>query len=74
MHFTNKELIRCDALAASGCAHVAGAPADEITPEMIEAGLSVLYGFPITEPFESEMKEAVASVYRAIRKPLRESI
>jgi hypothetical protein len=46
----------------------------EITPEMIEAGLNALYGFPITEPFESEMREAVATVYRAmnnIRKPLR---
>jgi hypothetical protein len=56
----------------------AGAPANEIeiTPEMIEAGLNALYGFPITEPFESEMREAVVSVYKAmnnIRKHLRES-
>lgn len=58
---------------------VAGAFADEIviTLEMIEAGMYALYSFPITEPFESEMREAVAAVYRAmsnIRKPLRESL
>ena len=46
----------------------AGAPEAEIeiTPEMIEAGLEALYSFPITEPFESEMREAVAAVYRAM--------
>jgi hypothetical protein len=46
-----------------------GAPAEkeiEITPEMIEAGMSALYDFPITEPFESEMREAVAAVYGAM--------
>ena len=37
-----------------------------ITPEMIEAGLDALYSFPITEPFESEMRDAVAAVYRAM--------
>jgi hypothetical protein len=57
---------------------LAGAPVNEIeiTPEMIEAGLGALYGFPITEPFESDMREAVAAVYRAmcsIRMPLHKS-
>jgi hypothetical protein len=46
----------------------AGAPANEIeiTPEMIEAGLEALYRFPIEDPFESEMRKAVAAVYRAM--------
>jgi hypothetical protein len=78
MHLTNKEPIRRDAFVESGYPDTAGAPEQEIeiTPEMIDAGLSVLYRFPITEPVESEMREAVAAVYRAmsnIRKPLRES-
>jgi hypothetical protein len=56
----------------------AGAPEQEIevTPEMIEAGLATLYEFDITEPFESEMREAVAAVYRAmcsIHRPPRKS-
>jgi hypothetical protein len=43
MHFTNKEPIRSDVLAASGFPDTAGAPANkiEITPEMIEAGVNV---------------------------------
>jgi len=47
----------------------------EITPEMIEAGVSALYGFSITEPTEAEMREAVAAVFRAMcntRKPAPE--
>lgn len=53
-------------------------PADEIeiTPEMIEAGLEALYGFPITEPTEAEMRVAVAEVFRTmarLRRPPRES-
>ncbi len=35
----------------------------EITPEMIEAGLSKLYEFDITSPTDSEMREAVKSVF-----------
>jgi hypothetical protein len=34
----------------------------EVTPEMIEAGLAALYRFPITEPFESEMRKAVECI------------
>jgi hypothetical protein len=47
----------------------------EVTPEMIEVGLATLYEFPITEPFEDEMRKAVCAVYKSmssIRKPLRE--
>ena len=39
----------------------------EITPEMIEAGLSELWNHDITEPRESEMREAVRAVYFAMR-------
>ena len=38
----------------------------KITPEMIEAGLTELWTHPITEPTEAEMREAVASVFRAM--------
>jgi hypothetical protein len=45
MHLTNKGPIRSDAVAASGCPDTAGAPGNEIeiTPEMIEAGATVIY-------------------------------
>jgi hypothetical protein len=47
MHLTNKEPIRSDALAVSGCADAAGAPANEIeiTPAMIEVGMDVYEDF-----------------------------
>ena len=38
----------------------------EITPEMIEAGLECLWGFPVTEPTEGEMREAVKAVFIAM--------
>lgn len=38
----------------------------EITPTMIEAGLECLYGFDITEPRRSEMREAVKAVFIAM--------
>jgi hypothetical protein len=37
----------------------------EITPAMIEAGLSKLYEFDITQPDPDELRIAVAAVYRA---------
>lgn len=43
---------------------------------MIDVGVHVLFGFPITEPFEEEMREAVAAAYRAMyntRRPVRGS-
>lgn len=54
----------------------AGVPENEIeiTPDMIEARFSVLYEFPITEPTEAGMREAVAAVFRAMcstRRPVR---
>ena len=44
----------------------AGAPEIEISPEMIEAGVDVLFSFPITDPSESEMRMAVGAVFVAM--------
>jgi hypothetical protein len=38
----------------------------EITTEMVDVGLRTLYNFNITEPYESEMRDAVTAVYRAM--------
>jgi hypothetical protein len=66
----------CDVKAVDS-EELAGAPEHEIevTPAMIEAGREALYDFDIMEPYEEEMRKAVAAVYRAmvrIDKPARE--
>jgi hypothetical protein len=38
----------------------------EVTPEMMDAGLSALYRFHITEPDDEEMREAVCAVFNAM--------
>jgi hypothetical protein len=40
----------------------------EITSEMIEAGLEELYKFPIMDPWEENLREAVIHVFRAMQK------
>lgn len=51
--------------SAEGLAPEAGARDVEVTPAMIDAGLSKLYEFDFTQPDPDELREAVASVYRA---------
>jgi hypothetical protein len=46
----------------------------EVTPEMIDAGINILWGFPLDCPTEAEMKRAVKEVFLAMystRKPVR---
>lgn len=38
----------------------------EVTEEMIDIGIDVLYGFSITEPTTKEMREAVRAVFIAM--------
>jgi hypothetical protein len=38
----------------------------EVTPEMIEVGVGTLYEFPITDPDEFSMREAVKAVFLAM--------
>jgi hypothetical protein len=40
----------------------------KITPEMIQAGRNVLYDFPIMDPDEESMGEAVREVFLAMMK------
>jgi hypothetical protein len=41
-------------LASDAKVEDAGAPGEiEVTPEMVEAGLDTLYGFPITENYRA---------------------
>lgn len=47
---------------------VAPAAEIEVTPEMIEVGVKTLYGFDITEWMEAELRQAVRSVFIAMRE------
>lgn len=38
----------------------------EITPEMIRAGVDVLWDFDLMHPTEDELQKAVGAVYRAM--------
>lgn len=42
----------------------------EVTPEMVEAGLSRLFRFHISEPDEDELRVAVAEVFKAMAQVL----
>lgn len=38
----------------------------QVTPEMIEAGMEELFCHDIQEPYEDEMRKAVAAVFRVM--------
>jgi hypothetical protein len=40
----------------------------EVTPEMVEAGLEELYKFPIIDPWEDQLREAVTRVFLAMSR------
>ena len=67
MHLTNKEPIRICGLAAAGSPEAAGAPENEIeiTPEMVEAGVSEFVKFD--RRFDDE-EDAVGNIYIAMEK------
>jgi hypothetical protein len=70
MHLTYHESARHTSPASDVDASEAGAPEIEITPAMIEAGISPLYRFNRNR----DEREAVAEIYRAMELAKRNSM